>query len=44
LDVEIFFKTIDVLFRGEEKFVRHVSEYNMEKMISDYNSKKDNKF
>ena len=37
LDVEILFKTIGVLFRGEEKFVRHVSEYTMQQMMENYN-------
>ena len=36
LDAEILFKTIIVMLGGEDKFIRHVSEKNMRRMIVDY--------
>lgn len=36
LDVEIFFKTIRVIFLGEGKYIRHVSEKNMERVVLEY--------
>ena len=36
LDVEIFFKTIRVVFGGEDKYIRHVSEKNMRRVIIEF--------
>ncbi|MBR4800953.1 MAG: sugar transferase [Clostridia bacterium] len=36
LDAEILFKTIVVMFGGEDKFIRHVSEKNMRRMVVSY--------
>ena len=36
LDVEIFFKTIRVVFLGEDKYIRHVSEKNMQRVVLEY--------
>jgi len=36
LDVEIFFKTIRVVLLGEDKYIRHVSEKNMQRVVLEY--------